>query len=124
MKTVILVGSLLSAIFVSPFAFSGHPGQDSGEVQKRLQEVHLHLAKMETTIEKMQSANSELERKKLLNAHSEVMDTGVALLADMHDMDLAQSGTQNAEIDLIQMLMRMKALQRRYDATVSRGLEL
>lgn len=124
MKKPILLGSLFLAIFLSPFAIAGHPGHNPTEVQQQLQEVHLHLIKMETTIANMQSANSESERKKLLNEHSEVMDTGIALLKNMHDMDLAQSGTQNAEIDLIQMLMRMKALQRKYDAAVSRGLEL
>lgn len=124
MQRAILIGGLLSVLFVSPFAIASHPGHDSIDVQKRLQVVHLHLTKMESTIERMQSANSESERKKLLNEHSEVMDTGVELLKDMHDMDQAQNGAQSAEIDLLQMLMRMTALQRRYDATVSRGLEL
>lgn len=128
MKKPILLGSLLSAIFVSPFAIAGHPGHDTVEVQNRLQEIHLHLTKMEATIDNMQSANSESERKKLLNEHSEVMDTGVALLKDMHDMEPFKNGAQSAEIgaeiDLLQMLMRMKSLQRSYDATVSRGLEL
>ncbi len=124
MQKTTLIGGLLSVLFVSPFAIAGHPGHDSIDVQKRLQVVHFHLTKMESTIERMQSANSESERKKLLSEHSEVMDTGVELLKDMHDMDQAQSGAQSAEIDLLQMLMRMSALQRRYDATVSRGLEL
>jgi len=124
MQKTILLGSLLATVFMSPFAIANHPGHNPAEVQRQLQEIHLHLTKMESTIDKMQSANSESERKKLLNDHSEILNTSFALLKDMNEMDQIQGDAQRAEIDLLQMLMRMNALQRRYDAAVSRGLEL
>jgi hypothetical protein len=115
---------------------------DPAATQKRLEEIHQHLMSMEATINKMEAASSEAERKRLLTEHSAMMDKGMTLLGEVHVMDQVQrrgctfhqkqnptmtckvpQTTQGAEIDLMQMLMRMMYQQRVYDITVSKGLE-
>lgn len=115
---------------------------DPAATQKRLEEIHQHLMSMEATIKKMEAASSEAERKRLLTEHSAMMDKGMTLLGEIHVMDQVQrrgctfhqkqnptmtckvpQTTQGAEIDLMQMLMRMMYQQRVYDITVSKGLE-
>lgn len=115
---------------------------DPAATQKRLEEIHQHLMSMEATINKMEAASSEAERKRLLTEHSAMMDKGMTLLGEVHVMDQVQrrgctfhqkqnptmtckvpQTTQGAKIDLMQMLMRMMYQQRVYDITVSKGLE-
>lgn len=71
-----------------------------------------------------------------------MMDKGMTLMTEMHEMDQMQrrgcsfhpkqmpnmvckqpQTPQGAELDLMQMMMRMMVQQRAYDASISKGLE-
>lgn len=142
MKSKLVMLSLVAALALPTVSNAEENKMDPEATQQRLEEVHQHLMKMESTIEKMQSAKSEAERKQLMNEHSAMMDKGMALMDDMHKMDQIQrrgctfhpkqtpsmmckqpQTPQGAEIDLMQMMMRMMVKQRAYDASVSKGLE-
>lgn len=138
-----LVTLCLGAVLAFPVVVNAEQKTDDpAATQKQLEEIHHHLMSMEATITKMESATSEAERKQLLAEHSALMDKGMTLLGEVHVMDQVQrrgctfhqkqnptmtckvpQTTQGAEIDLMQMLMRMMYQQRVYDITVSKGLE-
>jgi len=142
MKHTLVMLTLAASLALPAISFAEEQKMDPVATQKRLEEVHQHLMKMESTIEKMQGAKSEAERKQLMNEHSAMMEKGMALMDDMHKMDQMQrrgctfhpkqtpnmvckqpQTPQGAELDLMQMMLRMMVQQRAYDASVSRGLE-
>lgn len=142
MKHTLVMLTLAATLALPAVSNAEEHKMDPNATQQRLEEVHQHLMKMESTIEKMQSAKSETERKQLMNEHSAMMDKGMALMNEMHTMDQMQrrgctfhpkqtpsmvckqpQTPQGAELDLMQMMMRMMVQQRAYDASVSKGLE-
>jgi len=142
MKQKFAMLTLVAALVLPVVSHAEQTKMDPEATQQRLEEVHQHLMKMEATVEKMQSAKSEAERKQLMNEHSAMMDKGMTLMTEMHEMDQMQrrgcsfhpkqtpnmvckqpQTPQGAELDLMQMMMRMMMQQRAYDASVSKGLE-
>lgn len=142
MKMTLATFCIATALAFPVIANAEQSPTDPAATQKRLEEIHQHLMSMEATIKKMEAASSEAERRRLLTEHSAMMDKGMTLLGEVHVMDQVQrrgctfhqkqnptmtckvpQTTQGAEIDLMQMLMRMMYQQRVYDITVSKGLE-
>ena len=142
MKRMLVTLGIVTVLTVPVVVSAEQNTAVAASTQQQLEEVHNHLMKMEATIKKMEGATSEAERKQLLAEHSALMDKGMTLLGEVHVMDQVQrrgctfhqkqnptmtckvpQTTQGAEIDLMQMLMRMMYQQRVYDITVSKGLE-
>lgn len=142
MKNKLLIMAMVASLAVPALSNAEGKNMDPAATQLRLEEVHNHLIKMESTIEKMQGAKSEAERKQLMAEHSAMMSKGMALMKEMHEMDKVQrqgctfnpkqtpnmvckqpQTPQGAELDLMQMMMRMMVQQRAYDISVSQGLE-
>ena len=142
MKRILATVGLATVLAFPSIVNAEQNTTDPAATQQRLEEMHNHLMKMEATIQKMEAAKGEAERQQLLAEHSAMMDEGMKLLGEVHVMDQVQrrgctfhqkqnptmtckvpQTTQGAEIDLMQMLMRMMYQQRAYDITVSKGME-
>lgn len=142
MKRMLVMMTLAAALALPGMSSAQENKMDPQATQQRLQEVHEHLMKMESTIKKMESAKSESERKQLMNEHGAMMEKGMTLMGEMHTMDQVErrgcafhpkqtpsmvckepQTPQGAQLDLMQMMIRMLAQQRAYDASISRGLE-